>query len=76
MRSRAKRWTNCLDEFTWPEVLRRYLLASRVGMSLPAHLRKADAGPVDPSLLDDDSACILGAQLLANTPFYRYERTL
>ena len=70
VKSRAKRWANCLDEFTWPEILRRYLLASRVGLTLPETLRDADE-TVDPSLLDDNSACILGAKLLAKLPYDR-----
>jgi hypothetical protein len=28
-RSRAKRWARVMDAFTWPNILRRYLLASR-----------------------------------------------
>ena len=70
VKSRAKRWANCLDEYTWPEVLRRYLLASRVGMTLPESLRNAEAS-VDTAALDDNSACILGAKLLAKMPFYK-----
>ena len=71
VKSRAKRWANCLDEFTWPEILRRYLLASRVGMTLQEHLHTADE-TVDTSTLDDDSACMLGARLLARLPAHRW----
>ena len=71
VKSRAKRWANCLDEFTWPEILRRYLLASRVGMTLQEQLHTADE-TVDTSTLDDDSACMLGARLLAKLPAHRW----
>ena len=78
MRSRARRWARCCDEATWPEVLRRYLLASRASLPRPptAHAGGAaadgDAPEEAASSLDDDAAAVRTAELLTEQPFYRY----
>ena len=65
-RSRAKRGCRLVDEATWPEVLRRYLLASRTYWPLP---EGQDATP--PALLDDHAVAVAASQALADTPFYK-----
>lgn len=67
MRSRARRWARCVDEATWPEVLRRYLLASRATLPQPS---AADLS-ADSALADDDVAAVCAAEFLADRPFYR-----
>lgn len=71
LKSRAKRWARVVDKnsFTWPEVLRRYLLATRAKQGVPqAQLLQPDA---DLSLLPDHVAAVKGALELAETPWYR-----
>jgi hypothetical protein len=74
VRSRAKRWGRVIDEATWPEVLRRYLLASRAGLSVPVDLSAvhADSETAD---MDDNLACIVGAKLLSQMPYHRCNPT-
>ena len=69
VKSRAKRWARVIDEATWPEILRRYLLASRTGLPVPEDLQRFDA-QADTGSLDDHTACIVGAKLLSEVPFY------
>ena len=70
VRSRAKRWARVIDDATWPEVLRRYLLASRAGLPVPEGL---DALADDPPTahLSDDAACIVAAKQLAEQPYHK-----
>ena len=70
VRSRAKRWGRVIDEATWPEILRRYLLASRAGLPVPEELGDDSAEP-DSAHMDDNTACIVGAKLLTDRPYYK-----
>lgn len=70
VKSRAKRWGRVIDETTWPEVLRRYLLASRAGLAVPPHLAEVHAD-TEAADMDDNLACIVGAQLLSQMPYHR-----
>ncbi len=67
MRSRARRWARVVDEATWPEVLRRYLLATRATLPQPS----ADDLSADPATLDDDVIAVCAAELLAGRPYHR-----
>ncbi|BDA50716.1 probable tyrosine-protein kinase BAZ1B at N-terminal half [Coccomyxa sp. Obi] len=67
MRSRARRWARVVDEATWPEVLRRYLLATRATLPQPS----ADDLSADPASLDDDVIAVCAAELLAERPYHR-----
>lgn len=67
MRSRARRWARVVDEATWPEVLRRYLLATRATLPQPSAVDLS----ADPALLDDDVIAVCAAELLAGRPYYR-----
>ncbi len=70
-KSRARRWARVVhkNSFTWPEILRRYLLATRAKTGIPqAHLVQADTAL---SLLPDNVAAVKGALELANKPWYR-----
>jgi hypothetical protein len=67
MRSRARRWARVVDEATWPEILRRYLLATRAMMP---QLEAADLA-ADSATLDDDATAIKAAQLLETQPYHR-----
>ena len=70
-KSRARRWARVLDKnsYSWPEVLRRYLLATRAKAGIPqAHLMQADTHL---SLLPDNVAAVKGALELANKPWWR-----
>ena len=67
MRSRARRWARVVDEATWPEVLRRYLLATRATLPQPS----ADDLSADPASLDDDVIAVCAAELLAGQPYHR-----
>ena len=67
MRSRARRWARVVDEATWPEILRRYILATRATMQQPS---AADISG-DVSALDDDSAAIRAAGQLGLQPFHK-----
>ena len=69
VKSRAKRWARVIDEATWPEILRRYLLASRTGLPVPPDLHRFDA-QTETGALDDHTACIVGAKLLSEMPFH------
>ena len=69
VKSRAKRWARVIDESTWPEILRRYLLASRTGLAVPEGMAELD-NQADTGLMDDHYACILGAKLLAEMPYH------
>lgn len=69
VKSRAKRWARVIDEATWPEILRRYLLASRTGLPVPHNLHQFDA-QTEAAGLDDHTACIVGAKLLSEIPFH------
>jgi hypothetical protein len=84
MRSHARRWARCCDEATWPEVLRRYLLASRANLPRPLPPALAldaacegdggdggGAAAPDQAPLDDDGAAVLAAEQLDAKPFYR-----
>lgn len=70
MRSRARRWARVMDEATWPEVLRRYLLVSRAALPRPDQAAAPDQAPEAAALLDDDAASVRFAGLLAERPFY------
>ncbi|DBA80639.1 TPA: hypothetical protein ACH3X1_007887 [Trebouxia sp. C0004] len=70
-KSRARRWARVVhkNSFTWPEILRRYLLATRAKTGIPqAQLMQADTAL---SLLPDNVAAVKGALELANKPWYR-----
>ncbi|KAK9860443.1 hypothetical protein WJX84_001872 [Apatococcus fuscideae] len=73
-RSRWKRWARVLDETTWPEVLRRYLLSSRAArmlgrMEIPIQSAKA-------ACLEDDMAAVWGAHTLITTPYHKLDPAL
>lgn len=70
VRSRAKRWGRIIDESTWPEILRRYLFASRAGLPVPENLNDVRED-VDTTNMDDHTACIVGAKLMSEMPFHR-----
>ena len=67
MRSRARRWARVVDEATWPEILRRYLLATRATMPHP----DADHLAADSALMDDDTTAVKVAHLLETQPYHR-----
>ena len=67
MRSRARRWARVVDDATWPEVLRRYLLATRAMLPQPSPQELAG----DVSCIDDDAAAVMAATLLAERSFLR-----
>ena len=67
MRSRARRWARVVDDATWPEVLRRYLLATRAMLPQPSEAELAR----DVSCIDDDEAAVMAASLLAQQSFLR-----
>ncbi|KAL0037869.1 hypothetical protein WJX79_002900 [Trebouxia sp. C0005] len=70
-KSRARRWARVVhkNSFTWPEILRRYLLATRAKTGIPqAQLMQADTAL---SLLPDNVAAVKGALELASKPWYR-----
>jgi len=70
-KSRARRWARVVhkNSFTWPEILRRYLLATRAKTGIPqAQLMQGDTAL---SLLPDNVAAVKGALELANKPWYR-----
>lgn len=69
VKSRAKRWGRVIDEYTWSEILRRYLLASRAGLAVPDNLDQVD-NQTDTGGMDDNLACIVGAKLLAEMPYH------
>lgn len=69
VRSRARRWARVIDDSTWPEILRRYLLASRTGLAVPADLQKYDSH-TETGGMDDHFACIVGAKLLSEMPYH------
>jgi hypothetical protein len=56
-----------VDEATWQEILRRYLLGTRAMLPLPDAAELA-AGAAH---LDDDGAAVKAAQLLEAQPFHR-----
>lgn len=70
-KSRARRWARVFHKSTctWPEILRRYLLATRAKTGIP----QAQLATPDPhlSLLPDHVAAVKGALQLAATPWYR-----
>ena len=71
-KSRARRWARVVNNnsFTWPEILRRYLLATRAKSGIPqAQLQLPDAGL---SLLPDNVAAVKGALELGHKPWYRW----
>eukprot|EP00892_Ulva_mutabilis_P000579 jgi/Ulvmu1/10521/UM064_0059.1 len=60
-RSRAKRWGRLLDLHTWPEVLRRYCLATRAGLPMSEeHLRSVDVGAMTADEIAVHAALRLG----------------
>jgi hypothetical protein len=62
-RSRAKRWGRTLDQQTWPEVLRRYLLASRAGLPMSDEdLQGAELTELSPDAIAVQAALQLGRQ--------------
>ena len=67
MRSRARRWARVVDDAPWPEVLRRYLLATRAMLPQPSEAELAR----DVSCIDDDEAAVMAASLLAQQSFLR-----
>ena len=67
MRSRARRWARVVDDATWPEVLRRYLLATRAMLPQPSEAELAR----DVSCIDDEEAAVMAASLLAQQSFLR-----
>ena len=67
MRSRARRWARVVDDATWPEVLRRYLLATRAMLPQPSEAETAG----DVSNIDDDATAVLAASLLSEQSFLR-----
>ncbi|KAL3155881.1 hypothetical protein ABBQ32_012881 [Trebouxia sp. C0010 RCD-2024] len=70
-KSRARRWARVFHKSTctWPEILRRYLLATRAKTGIP----QAQLTTPDPhlSLLPDHVAAVKGALQLAAKPWYR-----
>ena len=53
--------------------MRRYLLASRAALPRPPGLAAGEGdAAADSALLDDDSAAVRAAELLAEQPFYRW----
>jgi hypothetical protein len=71
-RSRAKRWGRALDRHTWPEVLRRYLLATRAGLPMcDEHLAAADV--VD---LSADAVAVHAALQLGRQPWWTLSAAL
>ena len=75
MKSRAKRWGRVIDDATWPEILRRYLLASRAGLPVPEDLDVMDVN-LDTASIDDHTACIVAAKLMSELPYHRYPSSL
>ena len=71
VRSRAKRWSRVIDERTWPEILRRYLLASRAGLPVPEGMASTTLQSIDTAALDDNAACITAAKLMETHPYHR-----
>ncbi len=67
MRSRARRWARVVDDATWPEVLRRYLLATRAMLPQPSPQELTS----DVSCIDDDAAAVMAAMLLTERSFLR-----
>ena len=70
-KSRARRWARVLEKnsYSWPEVLRRYLLATRAKTGIPQpQLLQPDTHL---SLLPDNVAAVKGALELANKPWWR-----
>ena len=70
-KSRARRWARVFHRSTctWPEILRRYLLATRAKTGIPhPHLTTPDPHL---SLLPDSVAAVKGALELAAKPWYR-----
>lgn len=62
-RSRAKRWGRVLDSHTWPEVLRRYLLATRAGLPMSdEQLAAADVADLGADAVAVHAALQLGRQ--------------
>lgn len=60
-RSRAKRWGRLLDLQTWPEVLRRYCLATRAGLPMSeAQLRGVDVADMTADEIAVYAALCLG----------------
>ena len=67
MRSRARRWARVVDDATWPEVLRRYLLATRAMLPQPPLQELAG----DVSCTNDDAAAVMAASMLSEQSFLR-----
>ena len=74
-KSRSRRWARVFHKSTctWPEILRRYLLATRAKTGIP----QAQLTTPDPhlSLLPDHVAAVKGALQLAAKPWYRWAHT-
>lgn len=68
MRSRARRWARVVDDATWPEVLRRYLLATRAMLPQPSLQELAS----DVSCIEDDAAAVMAASMLSEQSFLRW----
>ncbi len=60
-----------LGDATWPEVLRRYLLFTRHGARGAAAAAAAAAEGVPPGRLDDRSAALVAAHMLAERAHWR-----
>ncbi|CAD7702456.1 unnamed protein product [Ostreobium quekettii] len=65
-RSRARRWARVVDHATWPEVLRRYLLASREAQGVA----KVDVRDTAVEFMDDHQIAQRAAEDLGSSPFY------
>lgn len=61
-RSRAKRWARILDTHTWPNILRRYLLATRADLPITEQdVATDDILSLTPDRLAVKSALLLGS---------------
>jgi hypothetical protein len=67
-RSRAKRWARVLDSSTWPEVLRRYLLASRAALAFPEAAAAEELAVAGGGAAGDADAAAAAGTLLRATP--------
>ena len=65
-RSRAKRWARVINENTWPDILRRYLLASRINKPVS----DADIKSDDVVRYAPDEVAVKAAVQLGNKPYW------
>lgn len=63
---RSRRWARLFDETTWPEVLRRYLVATRAHRVALVSLESA---PQEIAVMDNDSVALLAGVLLGRQHF-------